>query len=441
MARGDYERALKLKEMGLISEEEFSKKETAYLRAQVDYQEALISFLGSEAKVVVQSATKWMDGKGKLHVRVSILYSSKELEALFSSGIKEELFPQDFLKEVKGVYISLLSDGFIISEPYQRKIESLRIGEKKEVDFILLKDVESLEVSLFYSGREERTRVYLLKEASANIVTVNSQQFSQEADVGGEASFDLSLERFTRESSNFRLWVSGLPREIAYEFFDPQSGARLSQIRFSEGVTSMKLKLKIYLPKNPTSEVIIDKPIGFHALCLDEGEWRRFKEGGRSVEGIRGGKVALEIIPRGVGRIDLFATNLYHEIKVGEGVEMEITVKNSGTRRLDGIRLWTDLPLNWRAELEPDLIEFLEQEKERVVKMRLFPPEDVSVGDYEPRIKAEGLSGGRRIESEEKIVRVHISSKTNITGVVILITILIGLMVGVVVFGIRIARR
>ncbi|MEW6455655.1 MAG: NEW3 domain-containing protein [Acidobacteriota bacterium] len=450
--RGDYERALKLKEAGLISEEEFAKKETSYLRAQVEYQQALISFTGSEAKVVVDSATKWMDQRGKIHVKVSLLYSAKELEALFSLGIKEELFPQDFLKEIKDIYVSLLSDGFIISEPYQEKISSLSLGEAKEADFILLKDVESLEVSVFYAGREERTKVYLLKEASANIVTVNSSQFSQEADLGGEASFDLSLERFTREGSVFRLHLFGLPHQIAYDFIDPQTSARLSQIKFSEGITSLKLQLKLYLPKNPSEEVKIDKSIEFYTLCLDEEESnkleRSISQTAKGPEGkmailkdIKGGKVRLEIIPRGIGRIEVGALNLYHEIKVGEDVEMDVNVKNTGTRRLDNIRIYTDLPLNWRADVEPDLIQSLEQDKERIVKIRFLPPVDVSVGDYEPKIKTECTSFGRRIESEDKIVRIHISSKTNILGITVLITLLIGLLVGIVVFGIKLTRR
>lgn len=445
--RGDYERALKLKEMGLISDEEFSKKEIAYLRAKVDYQEALLSFTGSEAKVIVESATKWMDERGKLHVRVSIIYSARELESLFSSGIKEELFPLDFLKDMKNIYISLLSDGFIISEPYQRKIQSLSLGEKKDIDFLLLKDVESLEVSVFYSGKEERTRVYLLKEASTNIVTMSSSQFSQEADLGGEAFFELSLERFTREGLNFRLSVYGLPKEILYEFIEPQSSARVSQIRFPEGVTSMKLRLRLFLPENPSSEVQIDKPIEFYALCLSEEEFLKLKgkkperQKTEWIKDIRGGKVALEIVPRGVGRIELYILNLYHEIKIGEDLSLDITVKNSGTRRLDGIRILTDLPLNWRSEIEPDLIESLEQEKERIVKIRFIPPQNVPVGDYEPKIKAECMSAGRRVESDEKIVRIHISSRTNIVGITILITLLIGLMVGIVWFGIKITRR
>jgi hypothetical protein len=438
-AKGDYERALKLKEMGLISEEEFSKKETSYLRAQVEYHEAYLSFFGSEAKVVVQSAVKWMDERGRLHVRVSLLYSARELEALFSSGIKEELFPLNLTKEIKDIHVSLLSDGFIVSDPYQRRIESLSIGESKDLDFILLKDVESLYVSIFYLGREERVAVYLLKEGSSNLVTMSSSQFSQEAELGGEAVYQLSLERYTREGSNFRLALYGVPDEISYEFFDPVSQARLSQIRFPEGVTSMKMNLRLFLPKNP-SKIQIDKPIKFYALCLGEEEWKKFLSS-QNIESIKSGKLSLEIVPKGVGRIEISAENLYHEIKVGENISMEIKIKNSGTRRLDGIKVMVDLPLGWRAEIEPELIETLEQEKERIVKVKFIPPEDVSVGDYEPKIKAESLSGGKRIESDEKVVRVHISSRTNILGITVLILILIGIMVGIVWFGIKLTRR
>ena len=63
--KGDFDRALKLKEEGLISEEDFARTQTAYLQAQVSYQEALISFMGSEARISVASAVKFQDKAGK----------------------------------------------------------------------------------------------------------------------------------------------------------------------------------------------------------------------------------------------------------------------------------------------------------------------------------------------------------------------------------------
>jgi uncharacterized membrane protein len=317
------------------------------------------------------------------------------------------------------------------------------------VTFQLLKDVENLDINVFYSGKDETTSVYLQKGVSANIVTINSAQFSQEADLESQASFDLSLEKFSGEANVFKLEVVNLPHQITYEFSDPQTSARLSQIKFTEGVTSMKLVLKLYLPKNADAQVVIDRPIEFFALTLDNEQAVRLREmldkspelSPKSIDSLKVGVVKLELVPRGVGKIEVQAVNLYHEIKVDQTVAMEVRVKNAGTRKLNNIRISTDLPLNWRAEVTPDLIASLEQNKEEVVSLRFIPPADVSVGDYEPKIKTECVADNRRVESEDKIVRIHVSSKTNILGITLLISLLVGLLVGIVVFGIKLTRR
>jgi hypothetical protein len=448
--KGDFERALKLKEQGLISEEDFSRTRTSYLQAQVSYQQALINFMGSEARISVATAVKYQDRNGKKYVRVSIRYSSRELKELAKLKISaEDLFPLDFLKEIKDVSVSLKSEGKIISDPYEQRIASMPLETVKEVTFQLLKDVESLDVNVFYAGKNETTSLFLQKGVSANIVTVNSAQFSQEADLESQATFELSLEKFSGEANIFKLHVVNLPRQITYEFGDPQTQARLSQIKFTEGVTSMQLSLKLYLPKNADEQVVIDKPIEFYILALDNEQSSRLEEllskkthlNPEEIESLKAGNVRLEIIPRGVGKIEVQALNLYHEIKVGENVKMEVRVKNTGTRLLNNIRIYTDLPLNWRSEVKPDLIATLEQNKEEIVNIDFIPPAEVSVGDYEPRIRTECTASNRRVESEDKIVRIHISAKTNVLGITALIVLLIGLLVGIVVFGIKLTRR
>ncbi len=448
--KGDFERALKLKEQGLISEEDFSRTRTSYLQAQVSYQQALINFMGSEARISVATAVKYQDRNGKKYVRVSIRYSSRELKELAKLKISaEDLFPLDFLKEIKDVSVSLKSEGKIISDPYEQRIASMPLETVKEVTFQLLKDVESLDVNVFYAGKNETTSLFLQKGVSANIVTVNSAQFSQEADLESQATFELSLEKFSGEANIFKLHVVNLPRQITYEFGDPQTQARLSQIKFTEGVTSMQLSLKLYLPKNADEQVVIDKPIEFYILALDNEQSAKIAEilsdktrlSPEEIESLKAGNVRLEIIPRGVGKIEVQALNLYHEIKVGENVKMEVRVKNTGTRLLNNIRIYTDLPLNWRSEVKPDLIATLEQNKEEIVNIDFIPPAEVSVGDYEPRIRTECTASNRRVESEDKIVRIHISAKTNVLGITALIVLLIGLLVGIVVFGIKLTRR
>ena len=450
MTKGELDRAMALKEKGLVSEQEFVQKRTAHLQAQVSYQEALISFMGSEARISVASAVKFQDNSGKKYVRVSLRYSSKEMKELAKLNIDaKDLFPLDFLQEIKDVYVSLRSEGKIISDPYEKTIPSLALEQEKQVTFKLLKDVENLDVNVFYSGKDETTSVYLQKGLSANIVTVNSAQFSQEADLESEAIYDLSLEKFSGEANVFRLKVVNLPQQITYEFVDPESQARLSQIKFTEGVTSMDLSLKLYLPQNADDQVVIDSPLEFYCLALDEErskELDKLLSSGQSlsasdIEGLRAGNVKLELIPRGVGKIEVLALSLYHEIKVGESVNMEVRVKNTGTRRLDNIRVYSDLPLNWRAEIQPDLIASLAQDKEEIVNISFIPPDEISVGDFEPKIKTECIADNRRVESEDKIVRIHITAKANVVGITLLVILLVGLLVGIVIFGIRLTRR
>jgi multidrug efflux pump subunit AcrA (membrane-fusion protein) len=452
LRKADFNRYLKLKEEGLASEADFAQRQTAYLQAQVDYQQALISFMGSEARISVASAVKFQDRSGKKFVRVTLRYSSKELKELANLKINaEDLFPLDFMKEIKDVYVSLLSEDKIISDPYEKVIPTMPIESEREVTFQLLKDVENLEISVSYSGKTETTSVYLQKGVSANMVTVNSAQFSQEADLESTAMYDLSLEKFSGEANVFKLEAVNLPPQITYEFSDPTTNARLSQIKFTEGVTSLKLQLKLYLPKNPDERVVLDKPLEFFVLALDNDQTdklRTLEEAGAGkalnpdiLEGLNAGMVKLELIPRGVPKVEVQAVNLYHEIKVGDTVTMDVTIRNTGTRKLNNIRVFCDLPLNWRVEIAPDLIATLDQNKDEVVRIKFLPPDDVSVGDYEPKIRTDALADNRQVASEDKIVRIHISSKANVLGIGALVLLLVGLLVGIVVFGIKLTRR
>jgi len=450
LKKADFDRYLKLKEEGLTSEADFAQRQTAYLQAQVDYQQALISFMGSEARISVASAVKFQDRSGKKFVRVALRYASKELKELAKLNIDAvDLFPLDFMKELKDVYVSLLSEGKVISDPYERTIASLPLETVRDVTFQLLKDVENLDISISYSGKTETTSVYLQKGVSANMVTVNSAQFSQEADLESTATYDLSLEKFSGEANVFKLEAVNLPTQITYEFSDPTTSARLSQIKFSEGVTSLKLQLKLYLPKNPDERVVLDKPLEFFVLALDNDQTQKLRDletagsaiGPNEIDGLKAGSVKLELIPRGVPKVEVQAVNLYHEIKAGDTIAMDVTIRNTGTRKLNNVRVFCDLPLNWRVEIAPDLIATLDQNKDEVVKIRFVPPDGVSVGDYEPKIRTDALADNRRVESEDKIVRIHISSKANVLGIGALVLLLVGLLVGIVVFGIKLTRR
>ena len=120
---------------------------------------------------------------------------------------------------------------------------------------------------------------------------------------------------------------------------------------------------------------------------------------------------------------------------------MNLTVFNNGTRRLDNIKVRADAPLNWLATVTPDLVAVLPPGKEEQVAVLITPPADVSVGDYEATLKTESFASNRKVDSEDKKIRIHMTSSTNILGTAALALLLIGLLVGVVVFGVRLSRR
>jgi uncharacterized membrane protein len=120
---------------------------------------------------------------------------------------------------------------------------------------------------------------------------------------------------------------------------------------------------------------------------------------------------------------------------------MNLTVYNDGTRRLDNIKVQAESPLNWNSAIIPDLVPSLLPGKEETIAVTIIPPPDVSVGDYETTIKTEAFASNRKVDSEDKKIRIHISSSANMLGTAALILLLVGILVGVVVFGVRLSRR
>jgi uncharacterized membrane protein len=63
------------------------------------------------------------------------------------------------------------------------------------------------------------------------------------------------------------------------------------------------------------------------------------------------------------------------------------------------------------------------------------------VGAQELKIKTEAFADNRSVQTEDKTVRIQVQAKTPILWTSILIILLIGLVIGIVYFGIKISRR
>ena len=448
--RAEFDRQKEMFEKNLISKAELERTRSQFADAEVNYHQSLLAVLFERQYVAVKNAIKYQDKNGRKHVRLTVANTSGgsgDFKKLIN--VDEELYEKLQPDIINDVYISLLNDGnAIISQPYEAKIELLKFGKPHTIDFTLLQDLDAVVVNIVYGNGSQRSpKIFLQKDSSVNKAIVQSEQFSQEVELGGSASYDLTLELFSGETNTFKLEVVNLPSQINRYFNDPVTKARLSQFKFTQQTNTRKAALQVFLPDRPTEKVIIDKPIPFFVLVIPReqakalGDIKSKTWTQEEIEKLKIGFVRLELLPRGVGKLLVRAPQLYQSIKKSEVVEMSIDLVNEGSRRLDNVEIEVDTPLNWDKKIEPGILSALKIREEKRIKLFFTPPEAISVGRYEFRIRTSSLSDDQPVNGEDKIVTVEIQAETNILGTVILILMILGIIIGIVVFGIRLSRK
>jgi uncharacterized membrane protein len=450
VARSDYDRKKELHDKSLITNEEFERAHSIFSDAEVNYQQSLLAVLFEEQYVSVSSAVKYHSRDGSRKVRLTLVNTSggtPEFQKLIN--VDDALFRSLQPDVINNVYISILNDdNAIISQPYEAKIPQLRYGEPVEVEFSLLQDLDAVTVFIVYANGSQRTmKIFLQKDATVDRVEVQSEQFSQEIELGKTASYDLTLELFSGTANTFSLEVVNLPREIGRFFKDPSGRVRLSQVKFNESSRTKDAALEIALPDRTSDAVAMDVPIPFYVLVIPRNKSDELSEltartwTAKEVEALGVGYVRLELLPRGKGELLVRAPQLYHSISADESAEMYIDLVNEGSHRLDNIEVQVDPPLNWNKVVEPTIVPSLEIGAEARVRLSFQPPPDVAVGKYEVRLRTTGMSNNQPVPAEDKTVTVEIKPGTNILGTALLILFVLALVGGMVVFGIRLSRR
>lgn len=456
--RAEFDRVKQLESEGLVSSAELHKAQVSVDVAQLNYQEAVLSLLTLQPRISVRRAVKTQTPDGRRFVNLTVCnltptFDDSQFKLLNNFEGADPIPPELRTRDVRDIFISLRDvgespstvRGTTIALPYETHLDELRYGESKQLHFQLLRDVSSVVVSTTYKGRTQEFDVQLEQAETGTVVTLASNQISLEADLGSAATFSLRLDRTTVDQRGFQLKLVNVPRQISYSFLDPVTQARLSQISFSPGISQQQVDLRLFLPERADESVPIDSPIQFWALVMSPDQSSRFDENRiytrEEIEAGRAGSIRLEVIPRGVGRIEVAANSLFSEIQVGERVDAALTVRNTGTRRLDNIKLRAEYPLNWNVEITPDIIPALDINREQTIHMVLSPPSDVPVGDYEVRLRTESSAYNRAVPSEDKVYRVSVKARPNLFGTLGLVGGLVLLVVAVVVFGVRLARR
>jgi uncharacterized membrane protein len=283
-----------------------------------------------------------------------------------------------------------------------------------------------------------------------DLPTVNSLNFDQTGQLGETITYDLVLERLSETEKTYHLSVLNLPPELKVHFKDAEKGATVSAVKFAQDVTKKQLGMELVIPEEVPQEKL-DKPVAFYVLVLDEEARDRLltlkrsrAEEEISEDDLRADRIAHERVvftPKGVGRCELSSPDLYNEITAGDTLEIKFKVKNIGSVALRNIRVQLELPADWEANTNPEVIRELELAAEETVAIDLYPSPDLGVGDYTVRVDADCSYEGQKITIDDKIVRIHVESKANVLGGIVLLLILVGALVGIAVFLVRLARR
>lgn len=449
-AKSDFDRQKALFERQVIPAADMERAERTYSDAEVNYQQSLLAVIFEQQYVTILSAVKYQDESGRKRVRLELANAAAggaEFGQL--EGFQDEIFQSLKPDIVHDIYVSLLNDdNAIISLPYEAKIEELHFGTPKTLDFELLQEVDAVSVNIIFGrGSERRLKVFLQKDSSINVASFLTDQFSQEVELGSTTDYGMSLELFSGVENTFKLEAVNLPAEINRYFIDTASGSRLSQFQFTQGVNTRQVALRIFLPDRPTTDVTMDVQIPFYAVAIprdraDEiGDLRNRILTETELEELKIGFIRLELVPRGVGEILVRAPQLFHTITAEETVKVTVEIVNDGTRRLDNVRVEVDPPLNWTERIEPEVITTLEISEEGRVDLFITPPEGVTPGRYEVRVRTTSLSDDQPIRGEDKTITIQIEQEANLLGTLIIIFLIVGLVVGIVIFGIRLSRR
>src|SRR6267143_1031546 len=438
LQKEEFNRQRTLNEKQLISQREFNESEARFRTARITYQQAILSLAFEQPHIMIESAIKYQGADGKKRVKLTF----RNTTGGFTAGKKIDLTDFEGLRtdQISNVYVSLLNDQKgIISQPYEAKITSMPYNRPVSVDFLLLQDLDNVTVKTVYAETSEEKKILLQRGTGAANVLITPKQFSQEADLGSSAVYALTFEPYSVMDRAYRLAALNLPRQITYDFIEAQTNARISQIQFSQDISTRNISLIIYLPEQyDSSSFVIDRPVVFFAVAIPESqsdEWakddRRYAV--NELQRLNVGYVQLEVIPRGIARLEMRATNFYHELKPGEKAEVKLTVSNDGTRALNKIKVFASVPVEWVA-ITPEPIDLLAPGRSWNVLLTLVAPENVNVGDYEATVKTEAFSSNRKIESEGKKLHLHVLAASNMFMKTILIILLCSGLVGLIVF-------
>ena len=339
----------------------------------------------------------------------------------------------------------------IIGDPYQRVIPELKFGETVTLNYRLLReDVEDVSVQVEYLETTREYAVFLKKEALQDLPTITSAQYDQRGDLGTTIKYNLQLKRLSQTDQSFSLRVINFPEEIQFAFTDPESQAKITTVMFTSEKSTRTIDFEVSIPEKLDAKMI-GANLPFYIMVAGTKELEKLHDLKKQyadklippeeINKIKGNKVEMVLIPKGVGELEFIVGNLFKEIQQGQKVDLKFSVLNSGTLAVRRVAPEMDLPLEWEGEIEPREAEIIDPDQKVMFTAHLRPPMGVSIGEYTVKMEAKGHSGVETIEAKEKDFTIKVAPESHLTGTILLVGVLVALVLGIAVASVKIARR
>ncbi len=144
IAKAEFERQKALFDKGLASKSDLDRVESLFRDAEVNYQQSFLAVIYERRYIAIQKAVKSQLPNGQRRVKLTLANmtsGTNEIKRILN--IEEGLYSLVQPDVITDVYVALLNDqGAIISQPYEIKIEALKVGEPPTIEFTLLQDVD-----------------------------------------------------------------------------------------------------------------------------------------------------------------------------------------------------------------------------------------------------------------------------------------------------------
>ena len=422
--------AKQLYEQNLISQTEYMMYELQYKNDRLNFDQYLLSVIFDNPYTNILQADKIKDDNGEVFVELTIKNTSGGNHGLEESMMEGITSSRINITEMFNIYVSIKDlNRSIISQPYEYHIKKLNFDEDYFMRFKLLKDEETVIVSTNYGDRISEKQIYLTRKQDSNLIMIIPEIYAQEIETGQMATYRLSMEYFGDTRQSFSVSIQGLPEIFTWDVISLQSQVTMSRLVFSQAEMRQNYGLRIRVPERLGANIEFDKPIEFNLYL-------------RNAQNEISGISELQIVPTGRVSMRLIVNNLYWKGNDTQEITFsQIRLENEGMRPITNISAEIFLPAEWEYEITPQRVEILNPNERIPVEIKIKMPNNVLPGIYQIRYKMVGNSVNRNLQTTEIEFRAEVVKKTNILVILLSVILSLAVIIGAIVFIIKISKN